>query len=184
MRKLILLPLAAICLMASCKKSGTTTTPTGSSSFTLKVNGVAHTFSLYSATLQRSTSTNQKRMDITGISEDSSYRVTFTIGEETSSGNGITTGSHTVRMFNDDDPATPADESIDTDAMVTLSRKVGADWITDVYKENGTFTITGNDISGTTISGTLSDTLVSMGGGTNYTLSEGSFSNIKYMVLN
>jgi len=182
MKKLFLLPLAALCLLASCKKSSTNSPV--STTFSAKVNGTAHTFTVESATFIRSVADNQKRLDITGTSEDGNIRLILTIGEETSAGNGIVIGDHTVRLFLDDDPGTAEDESIDSDAFVTLSTKIGSSWLTDVYQQYGNYSITANNISGTTISGTFTGTLTSLGGGTNYTITEGSFSNIKYTVLN
>jgi hypothetical protein len=183
MRKFFLLLLAAVCLLASCKKSSTNT-PTTSNTFTAKVNGTTHTFTVDAATFIRSVTDNQKRLDITGTSEDGNFRLILTIGEETAVGNGILTGAHPVRWFLDDDPATSEDESIDSDAIITLSTKIGSSWLTDVYKQYGQYTVSANNISGTTISGTFTGTLTSMGGGTNYSITEGSFSNIKYTVLN
>ncbi len=137
-----------------------------------------------SATLIRSTPDNQKRMDISGTSEDGKTVFVLTIGEETAAGNGLTTGKHDVRLFNDDDPNTPEDESIDSDAFVTLSFYSGSNLIGDLYAENGDITITGNDENAHTISGTFQQTLKSLDSGTDYTISNGSFSNIQYIVAN
>jgi hypothetical protein len=93
-------------------------------------------------------------------------------------------GKHDVRLFNDDDPDTPEDESIDSDAYVTLSFYSGSTLITDTYAENGDITITGDDEGAHTVSGNFQQTLASLTGGTDYTISEGSFNNIQYTVVN
>ena len=167
----------------SCKKDSHSPA-SGSSTFKLTLNGTVTNFKVTSATLIRSTADNQKRLDITGTSDDGKTVLTLTIGEETSTGNGVTTGKHEVRLFNDDDPNTPEDESVDSDAFVTLAFYSGSSLVTDVYAENGDITITGNDVSALTVSGTFQQTLKSNFGGSNYTISDGSFSNIKYLVAN
>ncbi|HEX5149963.1 MAG TPA: hypothetical protein VFW07_00865 [Parafilimonas sp.] len=137
-----------------------------------------------SATLIRSIPDNQKRLDISGTSEDGKTVFILTIGEETASGNGVAISKHNVRLFNDDDPNTPEDEGIDSDAFVTLSFYVNSNLVTDVYAENGDISITNNDEDAHTISGTFQQTLKSLTGNSEYTISEGSFKNIKYMVAN
>ncbi len=169
-------------LFFSCKKDSASPASSGDT-FQLKINGTATTFKVMTATLIRSTADNQKRLDISGTSEDGTTVFILTIGEETATGNGITIGKHDVRLFNDDDPNTPEDESTDSDAFVTLSVYSGGNLITDVYSENGDITITGNDENAHTISGTFQQTLKSSGG-TDYTISEGSFNNLQYIVAN
>jgi hypothetical protein len=183
MKKFLFASLFMSILFLSCKKDSDSPA-SGDNTFQLKINGTATTFKVMSATLIRSTADNQKRLDISGTSEDGKTVFILTIGEETATGNGITTGKHDVRLFNDDDPNTSEDESIDSDAFVTLSFYSGANLITDVYAENGDITVTGNDENAHTISATFQQTLKSLGGGTDYTISEGSFNSIKYLVAN
>jgi hypothetical protein len=181
--KKILFPLLSIAvLFFSCKKDSDSPTP--GNTFQLKINGTATTFKLMSATLISSTADNQKRLDISGTSEDGKTVFVLTIGEETAEGNGVTVGKHEVREFNDDDPNTPEDETIDSDAFVTLSFYSGSNLVTDVYAENGDITITADDESAHTVSGTFQQTLKSLNGGTDYTISDGSFNNIPYIVAN
>jgi hypothetical protein len=170
----------------SCKKSSSpknNNNPGGgtTATFTAKVNDTAETFNLYgAATLIRSTADNEKRFDMTGISTNSRYRLTLTIGEETAVGNGITTGDHSVVLFSDDDT--------DTDAFYTFGVTLnnGGGYLTDVFSETGNININTNTPGTSTgsISGTFTGTLTSLGGGTNYTITQGSFSNITYSVLN
>ena len=181
MKKSLFALLTISVLFFSCKKNSDS--PSGNT-FQLKLNGTVTTFTIVSATLIHSTGTNQKRLDISGTSEDGKTVFVLTIGEETASGNGVTVGKHDVRLFNEDDPNTGEDESIDTDAFVTLSIYSGSDLITDVYAENGDITITANDENAHTVSGTFQQTLTSLTGGTDYTISEGSFNNIEYTVVN
>ena len=183
MRKGFFVLLTLPVLFFSCKKDSKSPSSSGNT-FTLKLNGTSINFKVTSATLIRSTADNQKRLDIAGTSDDGKTVFVLTIGEETASGNGLTTGKHEVRLFNEDNPNTPEDESIDSDAFVTLSLYSGSNLITDTYIENGDITITGNDENAHTISGTFQQTLKSTGGGTEYTVSGGSFSNLKYIVAN
>lgn len=185
---ILLIPVASLSFY-SCKKSDSTNPGgSGSSTFTANINGTAETFTLQATgTLIRSTADNQKRLDFNGISQDNKYRIILTIGEETSTGNAVTTGDHLVQLFNDDDPNTPQDESIDSDAFITLSTSIGGgSWFTDADSEKGNIHISSDNVSGTsgTISGSFTGTLTSLGGGTNYTITGGTFNNIKYSVLN
>lgn len=182
MKKLLPATLLFSILFFSCKKDSDS--PASGNAFQLKINGITTTFKVITATLIRSTADNQKRLDISGTSEDGKTVFILTVGEETATGNGITTGKHDVRLFNDDDPNTSEDESIDSDAFVTLSFYSGGNLVTNVYTENGDITITANDENAHTISGTFQQILKSLNGGTDYTISEGSFNNIQYVVAN
>jgi len=185
---ILLVPIASLSLY-SCKKSDTNNSGgSGGGTFTATINGTSETFTLQATgTLIRSTADNQKRLDFNGISKDGQYRLIITVGEETSTGNGVTQGDHLVQLFNDDDPNTPQDESIDADAFLTLSTSLGGgSWLTDVDSEKGNIHISANSSNTTsgTVSGSFNGTLTSLGGGTNYTITGGTFNNIKYSVLN
>ncbi|HYK46318.1 MAG TPA: hypothetical protein VEV83_14165 [Parafilimonas sp.] len=182
MKKYLFVSFALCVSFFSCKKDSESPTP--QTTFQLKLNGTLTTFNINSATLIRSTATDEKRLDIVGTSEDGQTVFVLTVGEETASGDGVSVGQHDVRLFNDDNPDTPEDESIDTDAYVTLSFYSGSTLITDTYAENGDITITGNDEGAHTVSGNFQQTLASLTGGTDYTISEGSFNNIQYTVVN
>jgi hypothetical protein len=156
-----------------------------SGSFEAKVNGQLTTFKVTSATLLRSTQLNQKRLDITGESTDGTKRLILTFGEMTATGNGMAVKSYLVRLFNDDDPNTPDDESIDSDdGFTTWSEKIGNSWVTDVFAENGTMTVSSCDASAKKISGTFNVKDSSLTSGDVLNLTEGKFTNIGYMVVN
>ena len=177
---------SCICLF-SCKKNNDTKNPDTSSTFTAKVNDTLITFNVQASTLLRSTDFNEKRFDVTGLSADGKLRLTLTVGEETALGNNVPVMDNIVTLFNDDNPSTPEDESeIMTNAFFTLSVAIGNNFFTDLDAENGHIIITGNNISGTTgnVSGSFNGILLSKDGGTNYTLTAGSFTNLKYTVLN
>lgn len=183
MNKVLVCFILSTLVLSSCSKSGST--PQSSNTFTVKVNGTATEFDLLSATLVRSTDTDEKRFDISGKSKDGKFLLALTVGEETDLGNGVTVGAHEVKLFNEDNPDTPEDESgIMSNAFVALAIYVGSSTVTDVFAENGTINITSCNEGSTTISGNFTITLESLTGGTDYTLSEGSFSNIQYRVLN
>jgi hypothetical protein len=169
-------------LFFSCKKDSDS--PASGNKFQLKLNGTLTTFNLISATLARNSMTNQKRLDISGTSEDGKTVFTLTVGEETATGNGVAMGSHEVSLFNEDDPNTPEDESEGTDAFVSLSFYSGSNLITGLYSENGDITITGIDENAHKVSGTFQQALKNLNGGTDYTITEGSFNNLEYMVVN
>lgn len=182
--KKVLYTLLAAFLFFSCNKDSDSTPSGESNTFQLKLNGTLTTFKVGAATLTRSTTFNQKRLDINGTSEDGKTIFVLTIGEETATGNGVTTGRHEVRLFNDDDPTTSEDESEDSDAYVNLLFTTGSGTISDTYAENGDITVTDNDENAHTISGTFMQTLKSLTGGTDYTVTEGSLNNITYIVAN
>lgn len=182
MKKFLFVSLSISVLFFSCKKDSDS--PVSGNKFQLKLNGTLTTFNIMSATLARNTATNQKRLDISGTSEDGKTVFTLTVGEETAVGNGVTTGSHEVSLFNDDDPNTPEDESADSDAYVSLSFYSGSNLITGLYSESGDITITGIDENAHKVSGTFQQTLKSLDGGTDYTITEGSFNNLQYIVVN
>ena len=154
--------------------------------FQVKINDTLKTFNIQAATLIRSTATNEKRFDLTGISSDGNYRLTITIGDSSSTGNNVGIGNQPVRLFLEDDSATvDFDESVDSYAFYTLSTSLGNDnWLTDVYRINGLINISANTPN--TITATFSGTLNDFSDPTlnRYTFTEGVFTNITYMVLN
>ena len=168
----------------------TTTPPVFTGQFTAKVNGTLTTFNVTQATLLRSTATNEKRFDLTGISIDSSIRFSIAIGDTTAIGNNVSLGAHPVRFDLVDDPTTPGiDESVNTDALYALATHLspGDNWLTDVYKLNGLINISTNTpgVTTGTISGTFSGTLSNFTTGiVTYNFTEGQFTNITYFVLN
>lgn len=164
--------------------------PGGSGTFTVKINGMLTTFNIQAATLLRSVATSEKRFDLTGISTDGAYRLTITIGDSTSVGNNVGIGNQPVRLFLEDDPATPdIDESEDSYAFYTLSTSLGNNnWLTDVYRINGMINISANTPAATTgtITATFSGTLNDFNDPAlnRFTFTEGIFTNISYLVLN
>ena len=164
------------------------TTPPGNNNavFEAKINGQLTTFNVLSATLLRSTQTNEKRMDITGQSTDGTKRLILTFGDTPASGNGIAVKDYIVRLFNEDDPNTPQDESDDSmDGFTTYSTSLGNNsWVTDVYAENGVMKVTSCDASAKKVSGTFIVKDSSLTGGPVLHFTEGKFTNISYMVLN
>ncbi|MDF2193008.1 hypothetical protein [Paraflavitalea sp. CAU 1676] len=153
----------------------------------VKLNGQTITFTVESATLLRSTQTNQKRLDINGLSKDGTKKIILTFGEETAVGNGMSVKTYKVKLFNEDDPNTPEDESDDSmDGFMTYGTKLGTNsWLFDVYSENGTFTITACNESAKKVSGTFKTTLSQMDDPTKkLEFTEGKFTNVAYMVLN
>lgn len=165
------------------------TPPGGFGTFTVKLNDTLKTFNILQATLIRSVATSEKRFDIAGVSTDGLYRLIITIGDSSAVGNNVGTGNQPVRLFLEDDLATPEDESEDSYAFYTLSTSLGNNnWLTDVYRENGMINISANAPAATTgtitatFSGTLNDfTDPAL---TRFALTEGVFTNITYMVLN
>lgn len=200
MKKLYFLLLSSVVLFSSCQKSisdfdpstsqgGGTTNPPGntSGSFEATVNGQKLVFKLYAATLLRSTATNQKRLDISAISADSSKRIIVTLGEETSLGNAFTVKKYTLNPFPEDDPATTTiDESMTTQGFTTYSTGLGSNsWLTSVYDELGSFTITSCDASTKLVSGTFETTLNDLlDPAVIIKITAGKITNVKYTVLN
>ncbi|HVU57889.1 MAG TPA: hypothetical protein VHD83_22665 [Puia sp.] len=177
--------LGALCFTA-CKKSNSST-PTTDATFTATVNGKETTFNIFQATLIRSTDTHEKRMDIGGISTDNTKRVIITLGIETDQGNGMTVKPYVLNPFPEDDPGTPdVDESMTTQGFSTYSTSLGNNsWLTDVYNEDGLFTISACDSAHTTVSGTFQTTLKDFNTDTTVlSLTNGKMTNVKYMVLN
>jgi len=171
----------------ACKKSDGSGGGSSSSTFTATVNGKATTFNIFQATLLRSTQTNEKRMDIGGISTDKTQRVIITLGIETSNGSGMTVKPYALNPFPEDDPSTPdVDESLTTQGFTTFSTSLGNNsWLTDVYNEDGLFTVSACDSAHTTITGTFQTTLKDFNTDTVvFSVTNGKMTNVKYSVLN
>ena len=110
--------ISATVLFSSCQKeigydffqqlgSGADSTNTLSGGFSAKIDGKRVDFTVFSATLMRSTVTNEKRLDIAGISTDNTKKITITIGEKNSTGSAISTKKYILNPFPIDDPLTP-----------------------------------------------------------------------------
>ncbi len=159
-------------------------------SFHVKINDTLTTFNIIASTFVRSTATNEKRFDLTGTSTNGYYRLTITIGAPTAIGNNVGLGPQPVRLFLEDDPATPdLDESQGSYAFYTLSTSLGNDsWLTDVYGIKGLINISANTSNTTSgsITATFSGTLNDIDDPTlnRYTFTEGGFTSISYMILN
>lgn len=194
MKKVYLLLLSSLVLLASCQKSISDFDPSqqpagagvGSGGFEATIDGKKYTFTIAAATLMRSAAFNEKRLDIAGISTDNSKRLIITLGEETSQGNGITVKTYKLNPFPDDDPATPAvDESLTTEGFSTYSTSLGSNnWLTSVYDENGNFIVTSCDANAKTISGTFSTTLTDLLTNSVVKITGGKITSVSYTVLN
>ncbi len=200
MKKIYFLLLSCIVIASSCQKSisdfdpsmvpvsdpGGTKPGNGSGSFDATINGTKISFSVTAATLLRSTTLSEKRMDITGTSTDGTKRLTITLGEETAQGNAMSVKAYVLNAFPDDDPATPnIDESLTTQGFSTYGTASGANWIYDIYDEKGTCTVTSCDASTKLVSANFETTLTDMNDSTHIiTITAGKLSNIKYTVLN
>jgi hypothetical protein len=199
MKKIYLVLLSSLILVSSCQKSisdfdpstpsgnpGGTKPGNGSGSFEATIDGTKITFSITAATLLRSTSLNEKRMDITGTSTDNTKRIIITLGEETSQGNTMSVKTYTLNAFPDDDPATPnIDESLTTQGFTTYGTASGANWIYDIYDEKGSFTVTSCDESSKLVSGNFETTLTDMNDSTHVIkITAGKLTDVKYSVLN
>jgi len=199
MKHVYLLLLSAIILLSSCQKSisdfdpstpqgGTPgTPPAGSGSFEATIDGQKSTFTIASATLLRSAVYKQKRLDIAGISTDNKKRLIITLGEETDQGNGVTVKKYVLNAFPPDDPATPAfDESSTTQGFTTYSTGPGNNnWITEVYDEDGMFTVTSCDVNTKVITGTFSTTLTDLNNTSSVIkITAGKINAVQYTVVN
>ena len=199
MRNIYLILLIGLVLLSSCQKTisdfdpstnptGTPATPTtASGSFEATVDGQKFMFNIISATLLRSTADNEKRLDMAGVSADGKKRIIITLGEETSQGNAVTVKKYVLNAFPEDDPATPnIDESATTQGFTTYSAGPGNNnWITNVYDETGSFTVTSCDASATRISGTFETTLTDLNDSSIVIkITAGKIANVKYTVLN
>jgi len=186
MKKLLSILLVGILCITACKKSNSNNN--SSSTFTATVNGKATTFNVISATLIRSQANNEKRMDISGTSTDSSKRLIITLGLETYLGTGMTVKSYVLNPFPTDDPNTPnIDESATTQGFSTYSTTLGSgNWLTDIYDEQGSFVISACDSAHSTVSGTFQTTLTDNNANPaiSIVIKDGKLSNVKYTVEN
>ena len=186
MKKTLSILLIGIFCFAACKKSNNSNN-SSNDTFTATVNGKATTFIVNSITLARSQPYNQKRMDITSISQDNSKRIVITLGLQTYLGTGMTVKSYVLNPFPEDDLSTPnVDESETTQGFTTYSSSIGNSWLTNVYDEQGSFIITACDSAHTMVSGTFQTTLTdnTVVPATSISIKDGKISNLKYTVVN
>jgi len=198
MKQFYFILLSAIIGLSSCQKSisdfdpstpqgGTNPPPAGGSGgFEATIDGQKYTFTIASATLIRSALYKEKRLDIAGITADNKKRLIITLGEETDQGNGVKVKKYVLNAFPPDDPATPAvDESLTTQGFTTYSTGIGTNnWLTSVYDEDGSFTVTSCDVAAKIISGTFSTTLTDLLDNSVITITAGKITGVKYTVLN
>jgi hypothetical protein len=197
MKKIYLILLSGIITLTSCQKSisdfdpstpqggGSTTSTSGS--FEATVNGQKLSFTVSSATLLRSVATLEKRLDITAVTTDNSKRIIITLGEQTATGNSVAVKKYVLNPFPDDDPATPnIDESLTTQGYTTYSTTLGNNnWLTSIYDELGSFTVSSCDANTKLISGSFETTLTDMiDPSIVIKITAGKVTNVKYTVLN
>jgi hypothetical protein len=185
MKKLLTLLMVTGLFLPSCKKSDDTAT-TAANTFEAKIDGQKIVFNVTASHLIRSAADNEKRLDITGTSTDGSKRITLTLGEETSIGNGVTVKKYILNAFPEDDPNTPnIDESLSTQGFSSYGISLNGNWLYNIYNEAGSFTVTSCNSSSTIVSGTFETTLTDMNDNTIVIhITEGKMNNIKYTLLN
>lgn len=155
------------------------------SSFQAKINGTSYNFNLETSHLLRSTVTNEKRLDFSGTSTDGTIKLVVTLGEQSSTGNGMSVKLYKIQLFNEDNPSTTEDESLDSDdGFITYGSKVGSNFVFGVYAEKGSMRVSACNESAKTISGTFECTLTDLNNNNVITISEGKFNNISYTVIN
>jgi hypothetical protein len=185
MKKAIILLMTISLCVSACKKTNDTAAAS-SSTFEAKIEGQKIVFNVTASHLVRSAVDNEKRLDITGTSTDGSKRITLTLGEETSVGNGVTVKKYVLNAFPEDNPNTPnIDESLITQGFSSYGTSLNGNWLYNIYNEAGSFTVTSCNSSSTIISGTFETTLTDMNDNTIVIhITEGKMNNIKYTVLN
>lgn len=186
MKRLAVSMLALIVVLTSCSKKDDNPTQE-QNGFHATINNQSYTFKILSATLFRFAPSQQKRMDITAVSEDGSKRITLTLGEETDQGNGIAVKAYVLNPFPDDNPNTEnIDESASAEGFTTYSTSLGNNsWITRVYDENGKFIVSACDAANTVISATFETTLVNLNDNADVVkITNGKISNVTYKLLN
>jgi hypothetical protein len=177
-------------LFTSCQKEIPPETEIGLAkkgpTFEAKVNGKLTTFNVFAATLLRISASNTKRFEIAGISDDGSQRLVLTVADSPAAGNNITVKEYQLRLFNQDDPTTPVDESVNSnDGFITYSTLSGNNnWTTDLYAENGVIKITACNANARKITGTFTVKDSSLTGGPVVHFTEGKFTALSYEVLN
>ena len=186
MRKLLLGFMAfSILMLSRCGKDKDDNPTTGSGTFEVKINGTLTKFTVQSATLLRSNADNMKRMDITGITPDGSQRLVVTIGDTPAAGNAISVKNYAISLFEDDNPATPEDESEGNEnGFITYSQLISGNWYTGADSEHGNITVTSCDANTHLVSGTFSIASDSGTDEPDRNFTEGKFSNITYLVVN
>ena len=181
MRKVLKFSFCIFLIASSCKKS---LNDAAENNLNASINGMQTKFMVKNASLVRSVLVDEKRIDIGAVSEDGKYILVLSIIEDMAAGNAITAADYTVRLFNADDTLTGIDESINTKAFVSLGVYTGNELQTDNYIENGTINITESNEKKLFISGNFDMVLTSRSGGADYTITNGSFDNVKYSVIN
>jgi hypothetical protein len=99
----------------------------------------------------------------------------------------MTVKPYVLNAFPEDDPGTPdVDESFTTQGFSTYSTSLGNNnWFTDVYNEDGLFTVTACDSANTIVSGTFQTTLRDFNTDTTVlSVTNGKLTNVKYLVGN
>ncbi len=181
--KKFLFSLFSIMALYACQQSIVSTEATPELS--ARVSGRLVKFNIINARLSQVGGSGEQRLDITGLSYDGSLRLIITVAESSSYENAITAKDFRVAVFNEDDPATDHDESNESpEAFFTASEMQGNSATTDLLRENGVVTITGNVTEGKrgTVSGKFYGSLISITGGTDYILADGTFTNIAYAI--
>jgi hypothetical protein len=183
MKKLSLFIAGAIVFFASCSKE--VVDEETKDTFSAKFNGTSYTFNIDAALLFRYPTTSEKRLIIAGTSTDGITKLTITVWEGTAAGAGISLKSYIIRLSDEDDPATPEDESQDSmDGNLTLGKKIGSSWWSyHEYAENGTINISSCNEANTTISGTFQAELTDLINHSEISITAGTFSNIKYTII-
>jgi len=185
MKKLSLFIASAIVFFASCSKEAGHVEPKVTDTFSAKFNGTSYTFNIEAAVLLRSPNISEKRLIIAGTSTDGRIKLTIALWEPTAAGSGVSLKSYTIRLSDKDDPATPEDESQDSmDGNLTVGKKLGSSWWSyHEYAENGTINISYCNEANTTISGTFQAELTDLIDSSEISITAGTFSNIKYTVI-
>lgn len=165
----------------SCSKNAHTPSP---GKFSATINDVKTDFTIKTASLVRSALTNEKRIDIGGVSKDGKYVLVLSIIENTAAGNSVALSTYPVRLSNVDDPDTQIDESIDTNTFVSLGIYTNNQLQTDIYMENGHITVTDTNEDRLSVSGNFEVRMKSRSGGGNFRITDGRFKRIKYAVIN
>lgn len=200
MRKITsILIIIFICFISSCQKeisySDLSQQPapdidplsnTLSGGFSARIDGKRVDFTVISATLRRYTITNEKRLDMTGISIDNTKKITITIGEKNSVGGALTTKKYILNPFPTDDPLTPnIDESMYIQGYTIYGTVSGVYWLFDIYNESGIFTVVSCDASTTLLSGFFETTLIDQANNSRIIkITDGVAKNIKYKIIN
>lgn len=165
----------------SCRKDAHVPSP---GKFSAIINGVNTEFTIKTAALVRSTLTNEKRIDIGGVSQDGKYVLVLSVIEDNAAGDIIASKNYPVRLFNNDDPDTDMDESVNTNAFVSLGIYTNNQLQTDIYIENGHISVTDTNESRLSVSGNFSIRMKSRSNSESFIITDGVFKRVKYTVIN